>query len=144
MKNLLLILMIIGTTSCFLDLDRFQFLEELQAQAIVGKWKMVSYTSEKTGKTTILNTSNLYTFEVRYDGVSLEANGRRMCCVSLSYMQNVNGKIYYIKNAEPIPDNPDCNLVDCASPCSPRWTVTEDSLFSEGCYYFKAKYVRVK
>jgi hypothetical protein len=142
MKNSLLILMVICITSCFLDLDRFQFLDE--PQAIVGKWKMVSYTPDKTRKTVIVNSSNSHTFEVRYDGVSLETNGKRMCCVNLSYMQNINGKIYYIKNAEPIPDNSDCNLVDCGSSCSPRWIVTADSLFSEGCYNTKYKYVRVK
>ena len=142
MKNLFLVLIVICASSCFLDLDRFQFLDE--PQAIVGKWKMVSYIDTKTGKMVTLNSSNSYTFEVRYDGVSLGTNGKRMCCVNLNYMQNINGKVYYIKNAEPIPDNSDCNLVDCASPCSPRWTVKEDSLFSEGCYNSKSKYIRVK
>ena len=142
MKNLFLILIAIFASSCLLDLDRFQFLDE--PQAIVGKWKMVSYVYTKTGKITTLSPSNSHTFEVRYDGVSLGANGKRMCCVNLSYMQNINGKVYYVKNVEPIPENSDCNLVSCASPCSPRWTVKEDSLFSEGCYDFKSKYVRVK
>jgi hypothetical protein len=143
MKNILLVLMIFCTTSCFLDLERYQFADE--PQAIVGKWKMVSYTSTKTGKTTVINdTSNTHTFEVRYDGVALDDNGKRMCCVGLDYIQNINGKIYYVKSAEPIPENPRCNLVGCGRTCSPRWTVTGDSLFSEGCYNFNNRYVRVK
>jgi hypothetical protein len=142
MKIALLFLLIFCTNSCFMDLDRYNFSDKLQL--IVGKWKAVSYTSTKTGKTTFTPPTNVHTFEVRYDGVALDETGKRLCCVGLDYIQNINGKVYYVKITEPIPENPRCNLVGCGRFCSPRWTVTEDSLFSEGCYDYNTKYVRVK
>jgi hypothetical protein len=107
MKKLILVLFLVGLFGC-----KEKQLSPEELQPLVGKWRLSAV--QPTGKNwEYVTQSGQYQFEIRYDGVILDANGLPACCAPKSL--KVNGKLFTIEPKESLPNNPLCALVSCAA-----------------------------
>ncbi|GAB3167819.1 hypothetical protein [Telluribacter humicola] len=81
---------------------------------LVGTWRVAAY--EKTVNDEMewveLPIENTYKLQFREDGVVLDEAGLPICCGPSAL--RINGTLFQIKPATSLPDNPTCQLVNCA------------------------------
>ncbi|HAK76023.1 MAG TPA: hypothetical protein DCR35_14970 [Runella sp.] len=108
MKNVVWIFfLLVGIFSC-----KEKQLTPEEIQPLVGKWKLDAI--EPAGdvkKWEPVASKDGYVFEIRYDGVILDANGLPACCVP-SYLV-YQGNKFTIEPKEKLAPNPSCALVLC-------------------------------
>lgn len=114
---------------------------------IAGKWRL-----EANGKTVNgqkvwekANDNPPYYLVFRFDGVLFDGEGKARCCAPDSLI--VNGVPFKIKPLAPIPENPECHLLDCAFFASWDLAVQRDTLTltaegKPGSFRFSQRYVR--
>ncbi|MBB3838621.1 hypothetical protein FHS57_002627 [Runella defluvii] len=99
--------LVLGVFSC-----KEKQLTPEEIQPLVGKWKLDAI--EPAGdvrKWESVASKDGYVFEIRYDGVILDANGLPACCVP-SYLV-YQGNKFTIEPKEKLAPNPSCALVLC-------------------------------
>lgn len=107
MKNLLLLVIFVSLVGC-----NEKRLSPEDIQPLVGKWRLDAVENANDGKGwETVPLKNAYYFEVRYDGVILDANGLPACCAP-KYL-NMNRKWFTIEPKETLPFNPECIAVSC-------------------------------
>ena len=108
-KNLLLLLIFVSLVGC-----NEKHLSPEEIQPLVGKWRLDAVEpAEDVKRWETVPLKNAYYFEVRYDGVILDANGLPACCAP-KYLK-INQKQFTIEPKESLPTNPQCALVLCAA-----------------------------
>lgn len=106
-KRLLFFLAIVILGSC--DEKR---LAPDEIKPVVGKWMLNAVKQAGDAKQwEPIASKDGYVFEIRYDGVILDANGLPACCVP-SYLV-YQGKKFTIEPKEKLAPNPSCALVLC-------------------------------
>lgn len=108
MKNVVWIFfLVLGIFSC-----KEKQLTPEEIQPLVGKWKLDAIEpAGDTKKWESVASKDGYIFEIRYDGVILDANGLPACCVP-SYLI-YQGNKFTIEPKEKLAPNPTCALVLC-------------------------------
>ena len=108
MKNVVWVFfLVLGIFSC-----KEKQLTPEEIQPLVGKWKLDAI--EQAGdakKWESITSKDGYVFEIRYDGVILDANGLPACCVP-SYLV-YQGNKFTIEPKAKLAPNPSCALVFC-------------------------------
>ena len=108
MKNVVWIFfLVLGIFSC-----KEKQLTPEEIQPLVGRWKLNAI--EPAGdvkKWEPVASKDGYVFEIRYDGVILDANGLPACCAPKYLM--FQGNKFTIEPKDPLATNPMCALVLC-------------------------------
>ena len=113
---------------------------------LIGQWKLVAYEQIIAGKTQWVDVSNGQSniLQFRYDGVALNENGLPICCGPSAL--RIDGQLFRIEPKGPLPNNPGCALVFCAS-CE-EWDVkVQGDEFTYQCPASpsgRSRYIRVK
>ncbi len=115
---------------------------------LVGTWRVAAYEQTVNDKKewVELPVENAYKLQFREDGVVLDVAGLPICCGPSAL--RINGTLLQIRPATALPENPTCQLVNCAV-CE-VWDIelskdgqefVFECQFSSGSY--KTRYVRV-
>ena len=127
MKNLLLLLVLLSLIGC-----KEKKLSPEAIQPLVGKWRLDAVEpAEDVKRWEIVPLKNAYYFEVRYDGVILDANGLPACCAP-KYLK-MNQKTFLIEPKETLAPNPQCALVLCVTCDTWNMELQNDTLIVSYC-----------
>ncbi|MFN8345455.1 MAG: hypothetical protein U0X91_10650 [Spirosomataceae bacterium] len=127
MKNILLLLFLMGLFSC-----KEQHLSPEEIQPLVGRWRLDAIDPSGQGSQwESVPLKNAYYFQVRYDGVILEDNGLPACCAP-KYLK-LNQKLFTIEPKEALTANPQCALVLCLACDTWNIELTGDTLIVSYC-----------
>jgi hypothetical protein len=107
MKNSLLLLLFVSLFSC-----KEKQLTPEDIKPSVGKWRLTAVQPVGKNEWELVTQSGQHQFEIRYDGVILDATGLPQCC-GPKFLK-VNGKLFTIEPKESLPNNPLCAFVSCA------------------------------
>ena len=136
MKTFLVFLLSVVLLSCG---DKKLGPEEISP--LVGKWRLEAVeeaTGEKKWKP--ISAKEGYVFEVRYDGVILDAGGLPACCAPSSLL--FNGQKFVIEPKESLPQNPSCALVLCMACDTWEMNLQNDTLIVRYCSSAGNRFVR--
>ncbi|GGB96508.1 hypothetical protein [Dyadobacter sediminis] len=113
--------------------------------SIAGKWRVIAY-SRASGDSLItdtVTTENAAFYVFRYDGVLVNENGYRPCCLPQNYFLNEN--FFEAKPLKPVESDPACQYVYCGGcPEMTLTTPTADNLLMETCKGTYTSLVREK
>jgi hypothetical protein len=127
MKNFLSLLIFVSLVGC-----NKKHLSPEEIRPLVGKWRLDAVEPAETVKRweTVLQ-KDAYYFEIRYDGVILDANGLPACCAP-KYLK-MNQKLFLIEPKESLPQNPKCALVLCLACDTWNLDLQGDTLIMSYC-----------
>jgi hypothetical protein len=127
MKNFLLLLVFVSLAGC-----KERDLSPEEIQPLVGKWRLDAVEpAEDVKRWEIVPPKNAYLFEIRYDGVILDANGLPACCAP-KYLKK-GKKVFLIEPKEALPQNPQCALVSCLACDTWNMDLQGDTLIVSYC-----------
>ena len=143
MKRLLYIpLVLVWLLSC--KKDSFDDMSpNLAFTTVSGPWHSIeiersSLDNKSTWEPIAASKSDTLIF--RGDGVVLNANGTPRCCAPATMI--INGNLLDVKPQTALPNNPQCELLNCIT--CPTWEVSlsDDQLIIGTCNSPRVKYVR--
>jgi hypothetical protein len=96
-----------------------------EVESIVGKWRAVQTTQTLGDSTTTQSVpnANAWVYEFRFDGVLLNKNGNRPCCIPSIFL--LNGNEFKPSPSIPVELDPSCDYALCAS--CPEMNITQTS-----------------
>ena len=138
-RSLLIICLLFAFLQC-----KNEDIEPLQnISSIVGKWRVVEYwrTSGDSTITQTVSKEKSWVYEIRSDGIILNENGNKPCCLPPKYF--LNGKEFEPKPAKKVELDPICALSLCATCPELRITQTSpDSITIETCPGYATVFIR--
>lgn len=145
MRRLLYIpLVLVCLLSCKEDSDRDAMQPAITAfRSVSGTWHSVEIERSSLDNKNAweqIPAAKSDTLVFRTDGVVLNANGTPRCCAPASLI--INGELADIKPQSMLPNNPQCELLNCIT--CPAWEIsmTADQMIISTCSSPRVKYVR--